>query len=119
MAELQEKRLRALAPEVTAYVDFIQGTPGLLRHQFLRRLWARHQRWGTALFGRTIARAHRYHITSLETIQRIALLYLQQGPGPLPLLPIDEAFREREAYQEGSLTDPPELSAYQDPSDHE
>jgi len=34
---------------------------------------------------------------------------------------IDEAFREREAYQEGSLTDPPDLSLYQDPppSDHD
>ena len=50
----EETRLRALAPEVAAYVDFILSTPGLLRHQFLRRLWARHQRWGSALFGRTV-----------------------------------------------------------------
>jgi hypothetical protein len=54
----EEKRLRALGPEVAAYVDFILGTP-MLRHQFLRRLWALHQHWGTALFRRTLERAHR------------------------------------------------------------
>ena len=73
------------------------------------------------LLGKTLQRARKYRIVSLETVQRIALLYLQQGPGELPLVQIDEAFREREAYQEGSLTDPPDLSLYQDPppSDHD
>jgi hypothetical protein len=63
----EEKRLRAMDPVIGAYVDFILGTPGLLRHQFLRRLWALHQRWSTTLFLRTIERAHRYRITRLET----------------------------------------------------
>jgi len=27
---------------------------------------------------------------------------------------LDEGFRQRSAYQEGSLTDPPDLSIYQD-----
>jgi hypothetical protein len=107
----EEKRLRALAPEVAAYVDFILGTPGLLRHQFLRRLWARHQRWGTGLFGRTIARAHRYHITSLETLERIALLLLDDTALPDPM--VDPDLEKRPAYQEGSLTDTPDLSRYE------
>jgi len=38
--------------------------------------------------------------------KRIALLYLEHGAEQLPLLPIDETFRERSAYREGSLTDP-------------
>jgi len=42
-------------------------------------------------------------------------LYLQQGTGELPWVHVDEALRQREAYQEGSLTDPPDLSRYQDP----
>jgi len=54
----EEKRLRAIDPVIGAYVDFILGSPGLLRHQFLRRLWALRQRWSTALFLRTIQRAH-------------------------------------------------------------
>jgi len=106
----EEKRLRALAPEVAAYVDFILATPGLLRHQFLRRLWARHQRWGSALFARAIARAHRYHITSLETLERIALLLLDDTALPDPW--VDPDLEKRPAYQEGSLTDTPDLSRY-------
>jgi len=106
----EEKRLRALAPEVAAYVDFILATPGLLRHQFLRRLWARHQRWGSALFARAIARAHRYHITSLETLERIARLLLEDAALPEPM--VDPDLEKRPAYQEGSLTDTPDLSRY-------
>jgi transposase len=105
----EEKRLRALAPEVAAYVDFILGTP-VLRHQFLRRLWARHQRWGTALFQRTVERAHRYHITSLETLERIARLLLDDSALPDPV--VDPDLEKRPAYQEGSLTDTPDLSRY-------
>ena len=106
----EEKRLRALAPVVNAYVDFILSTPGLLRHQFLRRLWALHQRWSTALFLRTIERAHRYHITSLETLQRIALLHLDETALPEPL--VDPDLEKRPAYQEGCLTETPDLSRY-------
>jgi hypothetical protein len=106
----EEKRLRALDPVVGAYVDFILGTPGLLRHQFLRRLWAFHQRWSTALFVRTVERAHRYHITSLETLERIALLHLDDTALPDPV--VDPDLEKRPAYQEGSLTDTPDLSGY-------
>jgi hypothetical protein len=105
----EEKRLRALAPEVAAYVDFVLGTP-VLRHQFLRRLWTRHQHWGTALFRRTVERAHRYHITSLETLERIALLLLDETVLPDPV--VDPDLERRPAYQEGSLTDTPDLSRY-------
>jgi hypothetical protein len=106
----EEKRLRALDPVIGAYVDFILGTPGLLRHQFLRRLWAFHQRWSTALFLRTIERAHRYRITSLETLERIALLHLDDTA--LPDAVVDPDLEKRPAYQEGSLTETPDLSCY-------
>jgi hypothetical protein len=106
----EEKRLRAIDPVIGAYVDFILGTPGLLRHQFLRRLWTWRQRWSTTLFLRTIQRAHRYRITSLETLERIALLELDDTALPDPL--IDPELEKRPAYQEGSLTDTPDLSRY-------
>jgi hypothetical protein len=38
--ELEEKHLRALAPAVSAYLDYALPTKGLARHQFLRRLLA-------------------------------------------------------------------------------
>ncbi len=108
----EEKRLRAIDPSINAYVDFILGTPGLLRHQFLRRLWTWRQRWSTTLFLRTIERAHRYRITSLETLERIALLELDDTALPDPL--VDPELEKRPTYQEGSLTDTPDLSRYDD-----
>jgi transposase len=109
--ELEEKHLRALAPAVSAYLDYALPTKGLARHQFLRRLLALSRKMSLELFGQTLERARKYRITSLETLQNIAWLYLQQSPGQVPLVEIDAAFRQREAYQEGSLTDPPELPA--------
>jgi hypothetical protein len=111
----EEKRLRALAPEVSAYLDFVLKLKGLQRHAFLRRLLALSQKMSAALFVQSIQRAARYRITSLETLDRIAVLYLKEAAAELPLAEVDEGFREREAYQEGSLTDPPDLSIYQDP----
>jgi hypothetical protein len=91
-------------------VDFILGTAGILRHQFLRRLFGLSQRWSAALFLRTVQRAHRYQITSLETLERIALLYLDDTALPEPV--VDPDLEKRPAYQEGSLTQTPDLSRY-------
>jgi transposase len=117
--ELEEKHLRALAPAVGAYLDYALPTKGLARHEFLRRLLALSRKMSVGLLVQTLERARKYRITSLVTLQSIAWLYLQQGSGQLPLVEIDAAFREREAYQEGSLTDPPELPPDPDPADHE
>jgi len=109
----EEKRLRQMAPAVSAYVDFILASPGLLRHQHLRRLLALSQRMSAELFVRSVERAHRYRITSLTTLEQIARLQFQAGVEELPAPPIDESFRDRPAYQEGSLTDSPNLSQYE------
>lgn len=112
-SDQEEKRLRAMAPAVSAYVDFILASPGLLRHQYLRRLLAWSGRLSRELFVRSVERAHRYRITSLATLEQIARLQFQAGTDELPLPPIDESFRDRPAYQEGSLTDSPDLSQYE------
>jgi len=114
----EEKRLRALAPEVNAYLDFALESKGVQRHAFLRKLLALSQKMTAPLFLKSIQRALRYRITTLETIERIACLHLREGAAELPLAEVDEAFRQRPAYQEGALTDLPDLSIYQDP-DHE
>lgn len=113
--ELEEKHLRALAPAVGTYLDYALPTKGLARHQFLRRLLALSRQMSVELFTQTVERARKYRITDLPTLQNIAWLYLQQGPGQVPLAEIDAAFRQREAYQEGCLTDPPELPLEEDP----
>jgi hypothetical protein len=113
--QAEEKHLRALAPAVNAYLDFALPAKGIQRHEFIRRLLGYSRRMSVELLSQSLERARKYRITELETVERIARLYLQQGAGELPLVQIDEAFREREAYQEGSLTEPPDLSIYQDP----
>jgi transposase len=110
----EEKRLRALDPEVSRYLDFALESNAVQRHVFLRRLLALSQRMTPELFVKSIQRAHRYRINSLQTIERIALLHLREGTVELPFAEVDEAFHERAAYQEGSLTEPPDLSIYQE-----
>jgi hypothetical protein len=119
----EEKRLRALAPEVNLYLDFALASQGVQRHVFLRRLLALSQKMTARLFIQSIERAHHYGITTPDTIERIALLQLREGAVELPLADLDETYRQRPAYQEGALTDLPDLSLYQDPPsqdpDHE
>ena len=117
--QLEEKHLRALAPAVSAYLDYALPIKGLARHHFLRRLLALSRKMSVALFSQTLERARKYRITDLQTLQNIAWLYLQQGPGQVPHVEIDAAFRQREAYQEGSLTDPPDFATDPDPTDHD
>ena len=116
-AHEEEKRLRALAPEVSAYLDFALATKGVQRHAFLRRLLTLSQKMTPALFIKSVQRAHHYRITNLESLDRIALLYLRENDAELPLADIDESFLQRAAYQEGALTDLPDLSTYQEPEE--
>ena len=114
--ELEEKHLRTLSPTISAYLDYALPLKGLSRHQFLRRLLALSRKMSVELFSQTLERARKYRVTDLQTLQNIAWLYLQQqSPGQAPLIEIDADFRQRPTYQEGSLTDPPQLSGYQEP----
>jgi len=115
----EEKRLRAMAEVVSAYLDFALKPKGIERHGFLRKLFVISKKMTPALFIRSIERAYKYRITSIETIERIAVLCMRQGEEKLPSVEIDEGFREREAYQEGHLTDQPDLSVYEDASEED
>jgi hypothetical protein len=113
--ETEEKHLRALDPAVNAYLDFALPAKGIARHELIRRLWGLSRQVSVGLLRQTLERARKYRITDWPTLERIAQLYLQQGTGQLPLPLVDESFRERETYQQGLLTDPPNLSRYEDP----
>jgi hypothetical protein len=111
----EEQRLRALDPAVAAYVDFALQTPGIQRHRFLRDLFALSRKVTPAVFAEALTRARRYRVVQMETLQRIAWLCTSQGQEPLPDVEVDESFRQRPAYQEGFLTDEPDLSVYDEP----
>jgi hypothetical protein len=106
--------LRALSDSVSAYLDFALKPKGIQRHQFLRKLFALSRKMTPELLIKSVERAHKYKITSVETIERIAVLYINQEGETLPYVEVDEAFRKRDAYQEGELTDQPDLSIYED-----
>jgi transposase len=107
----EEKRLRTIAETVDRYLKFALHA-GVQRHRFLRELFALSCRMTRSVFIQTIERALRYQITDIDTLQRIARLCLSQDDAPLPSADVDENFRQREAYQQGSLTDAPDFSLY-------
>jgi hypothetical protein len=115
-SEPEERRLRAMGPEVAAYVDFAVKTPGLQRHRFVRELFALSRRVTRGVFVQTVERALRYRIVEVSTLQRIAWNYVSQG-GWSALdgdeVVIDEDFRDRPAYREGCLTDEPDFARYE------
>ncbi|MCZ7636871.1 MAG: ATP-binding protein [Verrucomicrobia bacterium] len=84
--------MRALAPTVSAYVDFLLATPGHLRHQTLRRLWALSQRMSPELFVRAVERAHRYRLPELKTLERLAHLVGRPRPASSPCRPLMSPF---------------------------
>jgi hypothetical protein len=111
--EEEEKRLRAMAPGVASYLDFVlKEERGIQRHRFIRELFAMTSRMPAAVFIQTAERALRYRITSIETLERIALLYITQDTQILPRVDVDEGFRQRQTYLEGNLTDAPDFSLY-------
>jgi hypothetical protein len=108
----EERQLRATAQSVSAYLDFVLQVKGTQRHEFLRKLSVLSRKMTSALFIKSLERAYKYRITEIETIERIAALYLSEGTEVLPAAQIDETFLEREAYQAGAFTDLPDLSIY-------
>jgi hypothetical protein len=110
----EEKRLRGMSESVNDYLNFALKPMGLKRHRFLRKLFALSQKTTPALFIKSIERAHKYTITSIDTIERIVVLNITQSERTLPLPEIDEHVQQRETYQQGWLTDPPNLSSYND-----
>ena len=82
------------------------------RHRFTRELFALSRQLTSDVFRQTARRAHRYRIVDLATFRRIAWLCLSQEEDVLPEPEVDEDFQQRPAYQEGYLTDLPDLSVY-------
>jgi transposase len=111
-ARREEQRLRAMGSEVAAYLDFVQKAPGVQRHRFTRELFTFSRKVTHNVFVQTAQRALHYRISDLTTVKRIAWLCMGQEEGVLPEVDVDEDFRQRPAYQEGCLTDEPDLSVY-------
>src|SRR2546422_908329 len=110
-AQEEEKRLRAMSATVDGYLHFALHA-GVQPQRFLRELFALSCRVTAAVFIQTIERALRYRITDIETLRRIARLSISQQEFQLSGVEVDESFRQREAYQQGHLTDAPDFCLY-------
>ena len=109
----EEKRLRALSPTVDGYLNWVLPSAGdIRRHQFIRELFALSRRLPPALFLETVERALRYGIRDQKTLERMARLSISQGQLDLFTVEVDESLAEREAYQQGRLTEAPDFSLY-------
>jgi transposase len=117
----EEQRLRTMDPFVGTYLDFVLPLyHGIGRHRFIRRLFTLSQKMTPELFLKSLERAFTYKIIAIDTIERIAVLYLSLGTKELlPLVEVDQTYRDREAYREGYLTDLPDLSIYELPLEDE
>jgi hypothetical protein len=111
-ARQEDQRLRALGEEVAAYLDYALAAPGVQRHRFTRELFALSRKMTGRVFINTVQRALRYRIVDLATLRRIAWLCISQAGDVLPEAEVDDDFQQRPAYQEGCLTDLPDLSVY-------
>jgi hypothetical protein len=110
----EEQRLRALGPDVRDYLDYALQTPGIQRHRFLRELLTLSRQVAHPVFVQTLQRALRYRVVELQSLKNIAWFCLSQGEPSLPYAEVDESFCQRPAYEEGALTDEPDLSQYDD-----
>jgi hypothetical protein len=108
----EEKKLKSLAEEVEAYLSFVINQKGIQKHRFIRSLYGLYQKIALPLFIKTIKRALKYHITDIQTIERIAVLQLKEGNYELPFVETDGEFQKRESYLEGCSTDEADLSIY-------
>jgi transposase len=117
-AQEEEKRLRAMSATVDGYLNFALHA-GVQPQRFLRELFALSRRMTAAVFIETIERARHYRIIDIETLRRIARLSISQQEFQLSGVEVDESFRQREAYQQGHLTDAPDFGLYDQMLDDE
>jgi transposase len=108
----EEKILRSQAKEINDYLDSLHKSKGKQRHAFIRELFGLYKKISLPLFTETVKRALRYRITDIKTIERIAILKMNDTGYEVPLIEIDDEFENRQTYLEGRMSDKPDLSIY-------
>ena len=114
-SEPEEKKLRACGEMVVLYLDFIRSKEGAVRtrNQFVRNLYAISLRLAPGIFQKTIERALAFKINRCDAIERIALQLMRTDTREWPeMTSSGDGFEDREAYQEGRLSDEPDLFSY-------
>lgn len=124
----EEKRLRAMDPLCGEYLDFIQKADDVRQKtKFIRDLYGLSQKMSNALLKATLSRALRYHVSSLEALQRISRQLLHaEGSDMEEASALTQEYEQREAFQAGRFSQEQDLadwlapqpdSAQEEPSD--
>jgi len=107
----EEQFLRNFAVEVSEFLDYALQSKGIERHRFIRQLYGLCKSLGQQVFVETVKRARQYHVTDIETIEKIAVLKMK-GNGSLPLVQIKEEFEHRESYLDGKYSQDVDLTIF-------
>jgi hypothetical protein len=108
----EEAALKNSAVEVAQYLDFAAKPKEHAKHRFIRQLYYLYKKLDLRVFVESVARAHRYGITDVEIIERIAVFKMKEGTRDIPYAVIDLEFENRESYLEGKFADEVDLSIY-------
>ena len=100
------------------YIDeFVIPMSGKKRHGFIRQLYRLNQKLTPSLFSATLARAFTYRVTDVDTIQRIAVLKMQQGNCIIQSPEVDMAYKNRKSFLDGQFVDEVDLTTFDDLED--
>jgi len=111
-ADEERKKLEAVSEHVEAYVQFVLEQKGIQKHRFIRQVYGLYRNVAPGVFEKAVQRALKYRITEIRTLERIAVLLLQEGRYELPGVEVPRELLDRESYLEGCYTDEVDLSEY-------
>ena len=102
-----------LGPESATYLEMVKKMPLSIvkRNQFIRQLHRLSQKLATELFIKVLSRAQHYDVTDMETLERMAVYLLREGPYDS----VDfesESTMNADAYPEMNVSEPPDFSKY-------
>jgi len=78
----------------------------------IRGIHSLYQKMALPVFEKALRRALKYRITDLQTLERIAILQLQEGEYALPRVESSGEMEHRQSYREGCYTAEGDLAAY-------
>jgi len=109
----EEKQLRAIAPEVEAYLNWRLKQGSLTqRPKFIRQLFQLSRQLETTVFITIIKRAQAYAITDRASLENIALMLLKDNGMPRMDIPTSFDYEDRKSYQAGKVSCAVDLSVY-------
>ena len=102
----EEQRLRAMDPVCGEYLDFIQADDDVRQKpRFIRDLYGLSRKMSQTLLIATLARALRYHVASLDALERMSRQLLQtDAPDPAEGAALSQEYEQREMFQAGRFS---------------